>query len=144
MKKLSNLDLIKLVTDSFEAERTGNVEWGRCLISDDFKRTAMYIHNGTVFPVLNGKDLPLELETTYAVKGREFHVWNVAANENTQTVFVELAEVEPSGGKKHVWPYTLVCQIEDGKIKHTRHYGDPAVWEEGVSVEMVEKAVGLI
>lgn len=134
-------DLIKIVTDSFEAERTNDVEKGKSLITKDFKKISMVVHNDELFPAFFLKDKPGLIEKVYAVKGREFYVWNVAANENTQTVFIELAEVEPMSGRKQVWPYVLVCQIENGKIRRTRHYGDPNIIKKDVSVDMIQQVV---
>lgn len=133
--------LIKIVLDSFEAERTGDTARGRELITDDFQQRSMIVWGDKIFPVMAGGDGEIDLDSAYALKGREFHVWNTAANEQTQTVFIELAEVEPRDGVKHVWPYTLVCQIENGRIKRSRHYGDPATSKADLSVEQVEKAV---
>lgn len=141
MHHYSQDELIKIVTDSFEAERTNNAMQGKSLITDDFKQRGMIISGEKVFPVFAGGDIPIGLEDAYALEGREFHVWNVAANEKTQTVFVELAEVEPTKDSKRVWPYVLVCQIENGKIKRSRHYGDPATLRSNISVDQVRDAV---
>lgn len=141
MKKYTSEELIKIVTDSFEAERTHNTGLGRSLIADDFKQRSMIIKENTIFPVFAEGDITTALEQAYAVEGREFHVWNMAANEETQTVFIELAEVEPTRDSKRVWPYVLVCQIEDGKIKRSRHYGDPATLRTELSIEQVRDAV---
>lgn len=137
----SQEELIKIVTDSFEAERTHDVDLGKTLITNDFKQRSMIISGEKIFPVFAGGDVPVGLEEAYALEGREFHVWNVAANVETQTVFIELAEVEPTAESKRVWPYVLVCQIEDGKIKRSRHYGDPATLRTDISVEQVREAV---
>ncbi len=142
MKKQYTADeLIDIVLRSFEAERTNDVKTGRELITDDFKQRSMIIYADGVFPVFSGGQAPANLEDAYKVDGREFHVWNAAANEETQTVFIELVEVEPKDGVKRVWPYVLVAKIEDGKIKRSRHYGDPATLKVGVTVEQVQKAV---
>jgi ketosteroid isomerase-like protein len=141
MHYYSQDDLIKIITDSFEAERTNNVKKGKRLITDDFKQRGMIISEDKVFPVFAGGDISVGLEDAYALEGREFHVWNVAANERTQTVFVELAEVEPTKDSKRVWPYVLVCQIENGKIKRSRHYGDPATLRSNISIDQVRDAV---
>ena len=137
----SAAELIKIVTDSFEAERTNDVQLGESLITDDFKQRSMIISGDKIFPVFAGGDIPVGLDEAYALEGREFHVWNVAANESTQTVFIELTEVEPTKDSKRVWPYVLVCQIQDGKIKRSRHYGDPATLKSDISVEQVRDAV---
>lgn len=142
-KVYSSDELIKIVTDSFEAERTNDVSLGKTLISDDFEQRGMFISNGMTFPVFAGGDEPVNLEEAYEVEGREFHIWNIAANEKTQTVFIELAEIEPRGNRKVVWPYVLVCKIENGRIKRSRHYGDPATIKAGVSLEEVRRAVQL-
>ncbi|MEI6850793.1 MAG: hypothetical protein WCK26_02385 [Candidatus Saccharibacteria bacterium] len=141
MCKYSTDELIKIVIDSFEAERTNNVELGKSLITNDFKQRSMIIHGDKIFPVFTNGDIHTRLEEAYSLEGREFHVWNVAANEATQTVFVELAEVEPTEGSNRVWPYVLVCKIENGKIKRSRHYGDPATLKNDISVNQVRDAV---
>lgn len=141
MTNYSAAELIKIVTDSFEAERTHNVARGKELITDDFKQRGMIVSGDTIFPVFAGGETPTHLETAYQLEDREFHVWNVAANEQTQTIFVELAEVEPRDDGKKVWPYVLVCKIEDGRIKRSRHYGDPATLKQNITVEQVRKAV---
>lgn len=144
MKKMYNSEeLIKIVTDSFEAERTNNVGLGKKLITDDFQQRGMFISNSELFPIFSGGNEPVDLTDAYAVEGREFHIWNTAADEKTQTVFIELAEIEPRGEKKVVWPYVLVCKIEDGKIKRSRHYGDPATVKNDISLEDVKNAVSL-
>lgn len=137
----SQEELIKIVTDSFEAERTHDVDLGKTFITNDFKQRSMIISGDKIFPVFAGGDVPVSLDDAYALEGREFHVWNVAANVETQAVFIELAEVEPTTELKRVWPYVLVCQIEDGKIKRSRHYGDPATLQADISVEQVREAV---
>ncbi|RWZ78227.1 MAG: hypothetical protein EOT05_00455 [Candidatus Microsaccharimonas sossegonensis] len=142
-KKYLPDELMKIVTDSFEAERTNNVSFGKTLITDDFEQRGMFISNGTTFPIFAGGDVPVNLEEAYEVEGREFHIWNIAADKTTQTVFVELAEIEPRGDKKVVWPYVLVCKIENGRIKRSRHYGDPAIIKANVSLEEVRPAVQL-
>jgi len=141
MQNYSADELIKIVTDSFEAERTNDVALGQSLITNDFKQRGMLISGDRIFPVFSGGDEPVSLEEAYALEGREFHVWNVAANEATQTVFVELAEVEPTKESKRIWPYVLVCKIEDGKIKRSRHYGDPATLKSEITVDQVRDAV---
>lgn len=141
MNHKTSQQLIQIVLNSFEAERTNNVSFGKSLISDDFLLRSMIIHGDKLFPVLAGGEVPLNLEEAYTVQGREFYVWNAAANEDTQTVFIELAEVEPRDGVKRVWPYVLVCQIEDGKIKRSRHYGDPAILEKNLKITDVQDAV---
>lgn len=141
MHSYSADELIKIVTDSFEAERTNDISRGEELVSDDFKQRSMIISGDRIFPVFAGGDIAIDLEEAYKLEGREFHVWNVAANTETQTVFIELAEVEPRGGVKRVWPYVLVCKIEDGKIKRSRHYGDPATLKKNLTVNQVRSAV---
>lgn len=141
MYRYSSVELIKIVTDSFEAERTNNVTLGKILIADDFKKRTMIIAGDNIFTILTTGDGDDVIKEAYAVKGREFHVWNVAANEETQTVFIELAEVEPTKDSERVWPYVLVCQIENGKIKRSRHYGDPETLKQDISVEQVRSAV---
>jgi ketosteroid isomerase-like protein len=141
MRHYTQTALIKIVTDSFEAERTNDVTLGKSLITSDFKQRGMIISGDKIFPVFAGGDIPVRLEDAYALDGREFHVWNAAANEETQTVFIELAEVEPTKDSRRVWPYVLVCQIEDGRIKRSRHYGDPATLQQDISVEQVRSAV---
>ncbi len=133
-------DLIKIVIASFEAEKTGDVRAGKNLISDDFKRISMVVSGDKIFPTLSGDRVDAELKRTYQVKGREFYVWNMAANIETQTVFIELAEIE-SDEPDQVWPYVLVCQIKDGKIWRSRHYGDPDILKKNISIEQVREIV---
>lgn len=141
--RLSSTELIKIVLDSFEAEKTGDTVWGRQLITPDFKKTGMYIHNGEPFHRFElASDTTNALTRAYEVEGREFHVWRTAANEETQTVFIELAEVQPENdGTSSLWVYALVCDIVDGKIAHTRHYGDPRILKSGLSVDDVRRTV---
>lgn len=141
MKRLSSQELIKLVLDSFEAEHTNNIEDGLALIHPDFTKTIMLKSDGVVFPVLESKHVRQAVTAAYQVEGRQFYVFNTAANEDTQTVFVELAEREPRAAGDVVWPYTLVCKIQDGKILRTRQYGDPALVQEAVTIEQIKKAV---
>ena len=138
---LNSNDLIKIVLDSFEAERTGNIEKGRALIANDFRQQSMILSGDKIFPIFSNGNDDVTLDDTYLVKEREFHIWNIASNVESQTVFVELAEVEPRNNKKKVWPYVLVCKIENGKIKRSRHYGDPAVLTKDISVSDIEKVV---
>ena len=135
-------ELIEIVLASFEAEKAGDIQAGKNLIDDDFKKVSMVVSGDKIFPTLSGDEVDAALQRAYQVKGREFHVWNTAANVKTQTVFIELAEVEP-GKDEHdrIWPYVLVCQIKDGKIWRSRHYGDPATLKRNLSVEQIEKIV---
>lgn len=141
MKILNANELIDIVTKSFEAEKTGDTELGLELVSEDFKRRAMIVQEDKVFPVVSSQDIKSEVNNSFRVEGREFHVWNIAANEESQTVFVELVEIEPKDGRERVWPYALVCQIEDGKIKRSRHYGDPGTLDSSITVDDVREAV---
>lgn len=142
MKKvLTTEELIRTVLNSFEAERTNDVAGGLGALATDFKKTSMVLSNDILFPQIKGAELVDAVSAAYSIKGREFHVFNTAANELTQTVFVELAEKEPRGNTVILWPYTLVCQFKDGKIAHTRHYGDPALLKEHLSLEQIQKIV---
>ena len=142
MTQLSSQELIQIVLDSFKAEETNDIEWGKRLIGDDFLRVSMTIHGDNVFPRLEGTEaIESALKHVYSVRGREFHVWNTAVNVDTQTVFVELAEIEPINSKTTVWPYTLVCEIRDKKIVRTRHYGDPRLLDADISIEDVRLAI---
>ena len=141
MKNSTAGELIEIVINSFEAERTNNLARGKKLISKDFLHRGMFISNNQLFPIFSGGDKPVSLDDAYAVEGREFHIWNIAADKKTQTVFVELAEIEPKEDKMVVWPYVLVCTIEDGKIRRSRHYGDPAIVKQDISLEDVRSAV---
>ncbi len=142
MSLLSSSELIAIVLDSFEAERTNDTAWGKRLIANDFSKVSMMIRGDTLFPRLQGTEAVNDaLLQAYSVKGREFHVWNTAANETTQTVFVELAEVEPYGDRISIWPYTLVCEINDGQIVRTRHYGDPQLLSHAISLDDIREAV---
>jgi len=143
MTHLTASQLIQLVLDSFEAERTGNTKWGRELMSPDFIKTSMQLYKGKPFHRFElANDTANAVENVYAVEGREFHVWRSAANEETQTVFIELAEVQPEQDGPHtLWIYSLVCDIKDGRIAHTRHYGDPALLKSGLTPEHVRLVV---
>lgn len=142
MSPLSSKELIQIVLDSFEAERVNDIDWGRKLISEDFRRVSMSLHEDTLFPRLQGAEQINEaLQQVYSVKGREFYVWNTAANESTQTVFVELVESEPINDRVATWPYVLICEIREGKIARTRHYGDPRLFDAGIDVKDIESIV---
>lgn len=142
MSLLSSAELIAIVLDSFEAERTNDTARGKRLIADNFSKVSMMIYGDVLFPRLEGVDaVHNALLQAYSVKGREFHVWNTAANETTQTVFVELAETEPSSDRVNIWPYTLVCEISEGRITRTRHYGDPQLLKRDISLDEIKKAI---
>mgnify|MGYP000302448079 CR=1 FL=1 len=140
-KKLSSSTLIQLVLNSFEAERTNNIEDGLALIHPDFTKTSMLKSDGVVFPVLESKRVRQAVTVAYKVEGREFYIFNTAANEDSQTVFIELAEREPRVSGDVLWPYVLVCVIEDGKILRTRHYGDPSLLQEVVTIDQIKEVV---
>lgn len=135
---LSAEELINIVISSFDAESSNNTQIGRELITDDFKQRGMYVSGDKIFPVFA---VSKDLDIVYSQTGRLFHIWNVAANESSQTVFVELAETEPREGRQSIWPYVLVSKIEDGKIKRSRHYGDPRISKMDVSIDQVRDAV---
>lgn len=141
MQRLSGQELVELVLASLEAERTHDVERGLALIHPQFTKTSMLKSNDTVFPVLDSEQVRQAVIAAYKVEGREFYIFNTASIEETQTVFVELAEHEPRESGAVLWPYVLVCTIKDGKILRTRHYGDPALLQEPLSIEMIRKAV---
>lgn len=143
MKKLSEAELIQLVLDSFEAERTGDTVKGAQLIHENFKKTGMQMTKaGPFYRIEGAEDIRSALENAYVVKGREFHIWRTAANKDTQTVFIELLEVQPEPqGNVSTWIYSLVCDIKNGKIAHTRHYGDPALMNSKLLPKEVERAV---
>jgi len=133
-------ELIRIVTTSFEAEKTGDIKAGKSLIRGDFKKISMVVSGDKIFPALSGETIDAELEHAYKVKGRQFYIWNIAVNVRTQTVFVELAEIEPRENNV-VWPYVLVCQIKDGKIWRSRHYGDPEILKKNISIDQVRKVI---
>lgn len=139
--KLSESKLIKLVLDSFEAEKSNDVSIGTQLITKDFKMRSMSVYNKNIFPVFGNGELLTDLKKAFSIKGKEFCVWNCAANVKTQTVFVELAEVEPTKKGPIIWPYALICQIENGKIKRSRHYGDPALLKENLSIQDIRSVI---
>lgn len=140
-KVLTSKELVNIVLNSFEAERTNNVTDGLSVLATDFKKTSMVVSNDILFPQISGAKLLDAINAAYSVQGREFYVFNTAANELTQTVFVELAEREPRSDATVLWPYTLVCQFKNGKIAHTRHYGDPALLREHLNLEQIQKVV---
>ena len=137
-KKLTETELIEAIHHSFEAERLNDIEGGLALLAPDFKRVSMLVSGDVVFPTLQGDAITDAMKRAYAVLGREFHIISTAANEMTQTVFVELIEVEPRTDSTVVWPYVLVCVFEDGRIKRTRHYGDPSILERHLTVDDVK------
>lgn len=124
---LSAKQLIETVHASLDAERENNIEAGRALLHPDFHKTSMFASGERLFPVLTSQNVEAALESVYAVKGREFHVFNTAADEAKQTVFFELVEIEPNKNGSSTWPYVFICEFKDGLIWHTRHYGDPSL-----------------
>lgn len=134
-------ELIEIVLGSLSAERDNNITVGKTLMHTDYRKTSMYLHKSIAFPVLEGEAMREAMTKSYSVKGREFHIYNMAANEQTQTVFLELAELEPRAGEHIIWPYVMVCYIEDGKIKRTRHYGDPALMDRPVPLELITESI---
>lgn len=139
-KKLTETELIEAIHRSFKAERLNDIEDGLTLLAPDFKRVSMLVSGDVAFPTLQGDAITDAMKRAYAVVGREFHIISIAANEMTQTVFVELIEVEPRKDSTAVWPYVLVCIFEDGRIKRTRHYGDPSILEQSLAVDDVKSA----
>ncbi|HWT39686.1 MAG TPA: hypothetical protein VN081_00175 [Dongiaceae bacterium] len=137
-KTLSSSELIATVLASFEAERTNDVDGGLKLLHPDFKKTSVLIANDQLFPRLEGEQVLKAVKAAYQVQGRQFHIFNTAADEVSQTAFIELVEIEPRGEATALWPYVLVCQFDDGLIYHTRHYGDPAVLARHLQLEDVE------
>lgn len=142
IKPMNAKELIEIVMQSLEAERTGNVDMGRKLMSTDYRKTSMVLRGDVLLPRLEADDVEPALLQAYNVQGREFHVFHAAADESTQTVFIELAEVEPRPEGAIIWPYVMVCEIADGKIKRTRHYGDPALIGSSIQLSDIRDAAG--
>ncbi len=139
MSTLSYDELINIVHKSFESEKKADLNLIKQLVSDDFVRTSMTISGDTLFPdYYFNKELG-KLEANNI--SREFHIWNIAANEKQQTVFVELTEIEKDGSSELIWPYMLICEIKSGKISRTRQYGDPAVMSKKVKLKEIKKII---
>ena len=143
MPNLNNKDLKNLVLNSFSAEKNNDIVGNSKLLHDDFAVTDMMIGvNNDQFPRLSGQKLHDLINKAFKIKGREFIFKNVVTDENKQLVIVEFIESfpDPKTGNVYRTPQIAVCEVKDGKIYRTRHYMDPRLSFEFLSVEEVEKA----
>ena len=144
MDDLKEKKLIEIVLASFEAEKNGDAQKGKQLIDDDFTVTEMCEwYDGTVFRRLAGEEMKKLMEHAYTYKGREYQFVQIAANDETQTVFVEFVETypDPKTGQIYRTPQVAVCQLRDNKLYRTRHYMDPRLSLKKLSEDQIKQAI---
>ncbi len=143
MKKLSKQELIDLVLNSYDAERTNRVAKNLSLVSDNFHFTDMVVApDKTVFPRVGGEALRKLMKEAFSIKGRQFVFKTIVADEQTQTVVIEFIESypDPKSGQVYTTPQVSICKITDGKISSTRHYMDPRLSFMNLSNDVIEHA----
>lgn len=119
--------LKQLVLDSFAAERSSDTQKGLSLIHPEFKITEMNAdEDGKPFVTATGQDLRNQLATAFGITTRNYQFVHVLADEATQTVIIEFVEsyLDEATGTYFRTPTVSVCEIKDGLVYRTRHYGD--------------------
>lgn len=132
----------EIALDLLELERVGRLSQALNLLHPEYSMTWVYRHpkNGCLFPRHKGVN-PADFEEIYQVEGREYNIKNISEHENT--VFIELVESYPDterAGFSFRTPEVIVLEFKDGLVVKGRHYCDPNISYEGLSVEQVEKA----
>ncbi len=141
---MSREELLKLVMESFEAERTSDSEKGLSLLHEDFAVTEMNLKLDGEEPFRRetGEALRASVAEVYQISDREYQFMHAMADEQTQTVMVEFVEsyTDDATGKRYRTPQVAVCEIKDGKIWRTRHYLDIRLPYQFPSQEQIDEA----
>ena len=87
-----------------------------------------------------GEKLSDLIKPAFTAKGRKYIFKSVIADEQTQTVIVELIESYPSPSTREVYRTSQISvrEVKDGKIYRTRHYMGSRLSFEPLSSEEVE------
>ncbi len=124
MKK-QNSKNIQTVLDILKDEVDGDVAAALKKMTKDYTMTWVYQKkSGLLFPTTKN-DVNAEMKKVYPIKGREYHIKNIAEGENV--VMVEMIESYPNPDTKKVYrtPLVIVLEMHRGKIRTGRHYTDP-------------------
>lgn len=136
---MSNSQNVHIILQVLRDEIEGNVEAALGKITDDYSMTWVYRKNeGLRFPSTT-RDLEAELRDVYHIKGREYDIRNISEGEDV--VMIEMIESypDPDTGRMYRTPQVLVLEMEQGKIKKGRHYCDPRLSYEELSVVEIER-----
>ena len=131
----SNLDT---VLATLKDEVHGDVASALKKLAKDYTMTWVYKSGDQLFPHTK-KDVG-DLAEAYVIKGREYHIVNIAEGDNV--VMLELIESYPDPKTKKVYrtPLVLVLEMKNGKIQTGRHYCDPALSHMHLSEKEVANA----
>ncbi|MCX6784358.1 MAG: hypothetical protein NTV81_00230 [Candidatus Komeilibacteria bacterium] len=131
---------IKTVLDVLQDEIKGDVKLALKKLTSDYTMTWVYKNKrGELFPRTK-KDINVELEEVYPIKGRQYDIKNIAEGNNV--VMVEMVESYPDPKTKKVYqtPLVIVLEMKNGKIRTGRHYCDPALSYLYLTKKQVAKA----
>lgn len=139
---LSKKQLIDLTIASFNAERLNDVASNLKIIDKNFKVVDMVMTPSGCLPSISGDELKKYMKIAFQVKGREFIFKTVIADEESQTVVVEFVESYPDQKTQKTFrtPQVAICKFKGGKLYRTRHYMDPRLSYEYLTLEEIETA----
>jgi ketosteroid isomerase-like protein len=135
---MSNSQNIQTILQVLQDEIDGDVRAALEKITDDYSMTWVYRKNEDLRFPSTTRDLEAELRDVYHIKGREYDIRNITEGEDV--VMIEMIESypDPDTGRVYRTPQVLVLEMERGKIKKGRHYCDPRLSYEELSLEEIE------
>lgn len=115
---------VQTVLDILKNEVDGDSKAALKKMTRDYTMTWVYQSKKQLFPSVK-VTVSDELDDVYPIKGREYHIKNIAEGKNV--VMIELIESYPDPETKKVYrtPLVLVLEMKGGKIRTGRHYCDP-------------------
>lgn len=136
---MSNSQNIQTILEVLRDEIEGNVRAALEKITDDYSMTWVYRKNEDLRFPSTTRDREAELQDVYHIKGREYDIRNITEGEDV--VMIEMIESypDPDIGRVYRTPQVLVLEMEQGKIKKGRHYCDPRLSYEELSVKEIER-----
>ena len=134
---------IRLVLDILEDEVKGNVTSALSKLSPKYKMTWMYrARQGELFPRIGPGITKKELSEAYKITGRNYDIRHIGEGRGG-IVMLELIETYPApkGSQMYRTPLVLVLELRAGKIVSGRHYCDPRISRQRISIEKIDDAL---
>lgn len=133
--------LIETTLQLLKDEIKGDVKNALQKMHPKYSMTWVYkTSKGILFPSVDFRTIKKAMKDAYQIKGRQYEIKNIAEGDNV--VMVEMIESYPDQDTKEVYrtPLVVVLEFEKGEVITGRHYCDPKLSYESLTVKGVSKA----
>lgn len=115
---------IELLKEILADEIAGRIQSALDKMHHEYKMTWAEKRGDILFPY-ESINKPEQLKDVYCIKGREYRINHILADENTVMAEITESYPDPETGKVYRTPMAMVWELKDGKIFRGRHYCDP-------------------